>query len=167
VKYSTATLTEVGRTPVGEDPHVTLHPTDNRIFVACQETDNVFVIDRTTMIESNEIPLLGGHGVWIPPQGQTLYVTNFPSHVTGGAPGPGANGLFSVDLGTETESGSLATAPQPHNLVSTPDGNKLYLTHSNSAELVTVFDISNPDGLPRNPSSITVGNVPFGIAFMP
>ena len=167
VKFSTVTFSEVGRTAVGEDPHVTLHPTDRRVFVACQDSDNLFVIDRDTMIESKEISLLGGHGVWIPPQGQTLYVSNFPSHITAGTPGPGADGLFSVDLGSETESGSVATNPQAHNLVSTPDGTKLYLTHSNSAGVVTVFDISDPDGLPRNPSSISVGSVPFGIAYMP
>lgn len=167
VRFSTTTLLETGRAPVGEDPHVILHPTDNRLFVACQDTDNLFIIDKTTMAQTNLIPLLGGHGVWIPPAGDALYVTNFPSHVTPGTPGPGANGLFTVNTALEMESGSIPTSSAPHNVVTTPDGNKLYLTHSNGGTTVTVFDTSAPDRLPRNPRAITAGANPFGIAFLP
>lgn len=167
LKYSTRTFSEIGRQSVGEDPHVILHPTDRRVFVACQDTDNLFILNRDTMNQENVVPLLGGHGVWIPSHGEALYVTNFPSHLTPGTPGPGARGLYVVDLNSETESGSVETATRAHNLTSSSNGNKLYLTHTNGGTSVTVFDTSNPDRLPRNPREITVGDNPFGLTFMP
>ena len=78
VKFSRASLSEVGRAQVGDDPHLILHPTNRNLYVACQDTDNVFELDRDTMAQLNVVPILGGHGVWIPPHGQSLYVTNTP-----------------------------------------------------------------------------------------
>lgn len=165
VKYSKTTFTEVDRAPVGEDPHVFLHPSDRRLYVACQDTDNVFVLNRDTMAQLGVVPIFGGHGVWIPAHGQTLYVSNFPSHVIGGQPGPGATGLFAVELGTDTAIGGLPTPfSSPHNITSTRDGSKLYVTHSNGAGKVTVYDVAGPASIPVLARDIDVGTTPFGIA---
>ncbi len=165
VKYSCDTLTEVGRASVGDDPHVFLHPTAPRLYVACQDTDNVFVLDRATMAEITVVPIFGGHGVWVPPPGQTLYVTNFPSHVVGGEPGPGALGVFAVDLDTDTAIGGVGTSRTgAHNLNSTADGTKLYITHSDGGSMVGVYDVSDPDAVPVFLREILVGKNPFGIA---
>jgi YVTN family beta-propeller protein len=133
VKYNNNTLEEVGRASVGNDPHVFLHPSNRRLYVACQDTNNVFVLNRDTMIEETVVPILGGHGVWVPPHGRTLYVSNFPGHIVGGEPGPGA------------------------------DGRKLYVTHSNGDTKVTVFTLSSPTAAPEFLREIDVGDNPFGI----
>ncbi|MGE4199218.1 MAG: YncE family protein [Vulcanimicrobiota bacterium] len=168
VKYSTTTLAEVGRANVGLDPHVILHPTDNRLFVACQSTDNVFVFNRNTLAQLDVIPILGGHGVWVPPHGQSLYVTNFPGHVVGGLPGPNPDGLFAVNLNNDTAIGSLATpVAQAHNLTSTADGSKLYLTHSNAGRTVSIYTVASPTSLPVLAGQVQAGTNPFGIVFIP
>ncbi|MDA1195905.1 MAG: hypothetical protein O2894_12065 [Planctomycetota bacterium] len=129
------------------------------------DTDDVHVLHRDTMATVTVVPIFGGHGVWIPPHGQTLYVTNFPGHVVGGLPGPGAVGLFAVDLGTNAALGGI-TVPftAPHNIASTTDGMKLYVTHSNGATSVSVYDIPTPGSDPVFREEITVGTNPFGIA---
>jgi YVTN family beta-propeller protein len=165
---ATTAFQELGRAFVGDDPHVFLHPTLRRLYVACQETDNVFVLDRDTMGQIDVVPVLGGHGVFIPPQGGELYVTNFPSHVPGGLPGPGATGIFVVNLSNNTPAGGVVTPRTgPHNLAGTPDGNKLYVTHTNGQANVTVYDISGANGIPVFSKDITVGSNPFGIAYFP
>jgi DNA-binding beta-propeller fold protein YncE len=167
IKYSTQTFREVGRATVGDDPHVFLHPTDRRLCVACQDTDDVHVLDRDTMATEAVIPIFGGHGVWIPPSGRTLYVTNFPSHIVGGEPGPGADGLFVVDLDGSTAIGGVPTPNAgPHNLTSTADGRKLYLTHTDGGTKVSVYDLATPTSLPVLRTEIEVGENPFGICRM-
>ena len=164
VKYSTVTFEEVGRASVGDDPHLFMHPSDRRLCVACQDTDAVHVLDRDTMATQAVIPVFGGHGVWIPPNGRTLYVTNFPGHVTGGLPGPGADGVFAIDLDTNMETGSTtAPFPAPHNLASTADGGTLYLTHSDGGNKVSVYDLPTPASVPVLRTVIDVGTNPFGI----
>jgi hypothetical protein len=49
VQYSTATFLEVGRTTVGEDPHLSLARQNHLLYVQCQNTSNVFVLDRDTL----------------------------------------------------------------------------------------------------------------------
>ncbi len=169
VKYSRTTFAEVGRAPVGEDPHVFLDPVSRRLYVACQDTDNVFVLDRDTMAEIAVIPIFGGHGVWVPAHGQTLYVSNFPGHVAGGLPGPGSVGLFAVDLATDSAIGGLPTpVSAPHNITSSRDGRKLYVTHSNGGSAVTVYGLPTPTSVPVLLGQIAVGTNPFGICqFLP
>ena len=168
VKIGAVSFVEEGRAPVGEDPHVFLHPSDRRLFVACQDTDEVFVLDRDTMAEIMVVPILGGHGVWVPADGRTLYVTNFPGHLPGGGPGPGAVGLFAVDLDTHTAiGGTFAPHRSPHNITSTRDGRRLYVTHSDRGTKVTVYD-TVPGAVPVLLGEIDVGDNPFGIAhFLP
>ena len=167
MKYDRTTLGEVDRASVGDDPHVFPHPTSRKLHVACQDTDDVHVLDRDALDALGVIPILGGHCVWVPPHGQTLYVTHFPSHLPGGLPGPGAVGLFAVDLDPDTPLGGLATPYSgPHNLASTDDGHKLYVTHSNGGTKVTVYDLPTPTSVPELLGEIDVGGNPFGIAPM-
>ncbi len=168
VKYSRTTFAEVARVSVGDDPHAFLHPTSRSLYVACQDTDNVFVIDRDTLGVLTTVPTFGGHGVWIPASGQALYVTNFPGHIVGGDPGPNADGLFTVDLNTNTSLGGTSIGfPAPHNLASTADGSKLYLTHSEGGTRVSVFDLATPTSKPVFRTAVTVGANPFGLARVP
>ena len=169
IKYDVNTFTEVDRAPVGEDPHVFLHPTNSNLYVACQDTDNVFVIDRNTMTQITVVPIFGGHGVWVPNDGRTLYVSNFPGHVAGGLPGPGFLGLFAVKLDDNTPIGGITTPfPATHNITSDPDGKKLYVTHSEFLQgKVSIYDISDQSVVPTLLNTIDVGTNPFGIAYFP
>ncbi|MCB9902695.1 MAG: hypothetical protein H6826_15230 [Planctomycetes bacterium] len=166
VKLSTETFLEVKRANVGKDPHLFLHPRDERLFVACQESDAVHVLDRTSMASLEVVPVSGGHGIWVPPDGNTLFVTNFAGHEPGGPADPrGPFALFAIGLGTPMGPpiGTHAPDSAPHNLASTADGLELYVTHSNGGTHVSVYNIWNRSVPPRFLRTIKVGANPFGI----
>ena len=164
VRFSTSTLAETGRFPVGEDPHLMLHPTTHRLYVACQDSDAVYVVDRETLALEDVIPVDGGHGVWIPPHGERLYVTNFAGHVVGSPSTAGAFALFTIDLeGGRVVDATHAPESAPHNLTSDATGRQIYMTHSNGGTDVSVFSAAGPSSPPRLRRVIRVGANPFGI----
>lgn len=165
VRYSTTTLTETGRAPVGEDPHLFLHPTTTNLYVACQDSDAVVVLDRTTMAEVTTVPVDGGHGVWIPPDGSRLYVTNFAGHEVIGPPDPdGAFAVFTIDLDSHAVIDSThASDSAPHNIASNAAGSRLYVTHSNGGTHVGLYTVRTPSSPPRERRLLTVGTNPFGL----
>jgi DNA-binding beta-propeller fold protein YncE len=55
----------------------------------------------------------------------------------------------------------------PHNIALTPNGKKLYVTHSAENNTVTVYTASRQHPVPTFARSITVGNNPFGLAYVP
>ncbi len=167
VRYSTATLAETGRMAVGEDPHLFLHPTTSRIYVACQDSDAVYVFDSDTLAAGPVITVDGGHGVWIPPHGQTLYVTNFAGHEVGPPVPLGAFALFSISLATNRVfDATHAPRAAPHNIASNAQGTRLFVTHSDGGTSVTVYTARTPRDPPRAFVSVTVGVNPFGICRM-
>jgi YVTN family beta-propeller protein len=162
VKYDRRTFQEVARAPVGKDPHVILTEKTDRLYVAAQNSNNVTVLERGDLSEVTTIDVPGAHGVWIPRSGRVLYVTN--------PPGGGTDGLFTVDLKTNTVLGdAVDTAfPTPHNVVATQKGDKLYVTHYGpTANQVTVYTISKKNPIPVPAGDVTVGLNPFGLAFVP
>lgn len=164
VRYSLTTFTETGRFNVGEDPHLFLHPTTDRLYVACQDSDAVWVINRDTLAEIDVVDADGGHGVWIPPHGERLYVTNFAGHEPG-PPNPlGAFALTTIDLATNTVvDRTHAPDTAPHNIASNQSGTLLFVTHSNGGNNVTVFSAQTPSTAPREIGTIQVGVNPFGL----
>ena len=55
----------------------------------------------------------------------------------------------------------------PHNIALTPDGSKLYVTHSGAtADKVSVYTVG-ADGVPVFSTDVTVGLNPFGLAWVP
>ena len=164
LRFSTSTLAETGRFPVGEDPHLFLHPTTPRLYVACQDSDAVYVVDRDTLALEDVIPVDGGHGVWIPAHGERLYVTNFAGHVVGTPNVAGAFALFTIDVaGGRVVDSTHAPASAPHNLASNLDGTQIYMTHSNGETDVSVYSAAGPSSPPRLRRVIRVGANPFGI----
>lgn len=162
VKFDRDTFLEVARAAVGKDSHVTLTRKDDHLYVACQNSNAVQVLNRFDLTEVTSIAVPGAHGVWIPRSGKTLYVTNLP--------GGGTDGLFTIDLATYVVRGdAVDTAfPVPHNLVATEDGHKLYMTHSGAtAHHVTVYTIAKRAPMPVALEEITVELNPFGLAFVP
>jgi DNA-binding beta-propeller fold protein YncE len=160
VKYSTQSFQEVGRAAVGKDPHLSLARQNKLLYVPCQGSSVVMVLDRDTLLPVTTLAVPAAHGAGMARNGQTFYTTN----IAGG----GSNGLFVIDTKTNTLIGGGINTPfaMPHNIVLTPSGHKLYLGHSGGAsDKVTVYKIVQR--LPVLEGTITVGGLnPFGIAYV-
>ena len=162
VQYSTETFEELGRAAVGKDAHLSLARQDNQLYVPCQGSSVVFVLNRESMQTLTTIELPGAHGAGMARDGQVFYTTNIP--------GGGAQGLFAIDTNTNTILGPATGAPYPvpHNIALTPDSNTLFLTHSGpTADKVTIYSASQQNPLPVLVGEVTVGLNPFGLAYVP
>ncbi len=160
IKYDTRTFTEMGRAAVGKDAHVSLARQDDQLFVPCQVTNEVVVLNRETLTRETSIPIPGAHGAGMARNGRWFYTTNLP--------GGGTNGMFAIDTDSNTIIGSTNTPfSVPHNIELTPDGRKLYLTHSGANNKVTIYTVSHRNPVPVLVGEVTVGSNPFGIEFVP
>jgi DNA-binding beta-propeller fold protein YncE len=170
VKFSTQTFSEVGRMAVGKDPHVSASRHNNLLYLPCQNSNLLLVLNRDTLAQVTSLPLPGAHGAALAANGETFYTTNLP--------GGGADGLWTVDTRTNTVVGEPLDVPftVPHNLALTPgkspfshhaqNSRKLYLTHSGATNnKVTVYQLKN--NLPVFHKEITVGFNPFGLSYVP
>ena len=147
---------------VGKDPHLSLTWRNNLLYVPCQNSDVVIVLDRRTMELVTEIPVPGAHGAGMARHGKVFYTTNLP--------GGGTDGLFAIDTRTNTVIGEATDTsyPVPHNIALTPIGRKLYLTHSGpGADKVTIYTMNRRDPVPVFSGEVTVGLNPFGLAYVP
>ena len=164
VKYSTQNFSEVGRVAVGKDPHLSGTWRNNLLYVPCQNSNVVLVLNRSTLSQVTSIPIPGAHGAGMAVDGTTFYTTNFP--------GGGTAGLWTIDTSSNTVDGIPVDTPfaGPHNIALTPvwsgnGGRKLYLTHSGAtANKVTIYKLKNDQ--PVHHKTVTVGFNPFGIAFV-
>ncbi len=168
VKYDTGTFTEVDRADVGEDPHLGINDIDDQLYVPCQNSNAVFVLNRASLDMVTMIAVPGAHGAWMTRGGRTFFTTNLP--------GGGASGLFAIDTATNSTAGSIDTTPEglipvPHNIASTPGASKIYVTHSgDTASQVTIYTLDENE--PMNPDLVTsevieVGLNPFGTFYVP
>jgi DNA-binding beta-propeller fold protein YncE len=162
VQYSTETFEELSRAAVGKDAHLSLARQDNQLYVPCQGSNAVFVLDRESMQILTTIDVPGAHGAGMARDGQVFYTTNLP--------GGGAQGLFAIDTATNTLLGPATDTPYPvpHNIALTPDSRTLFVTHSGpTADKVTVYSASQQNPLPVFVSEVTVGLNPFGLTYVP
>ncbi|MGH9850249.1 MAG: YncE family protein [Blastocatellia bacterium] len=170
VKYSTRTFQEVGRVAVGKDPHLSITQRNNLLYVPCQGSNVVTVLNRGTLAPVTSISVPGAHGAGMTSDGETFYTTNFP--------GGGNDGLWTIDTVSNTVVGAPLDTPfpGPHNIALTPNrgaffpngggARKLYLTHSGAtANQVTVYRLNGD--LPVYHKEIRVGFNPFGLAYVP
>ena len=162
VKFDTGTFSEVGRAAVGKDPHLSLSRQKDLLFVPCQNTSEVVVLDANDLGELNSIPVPGAHGAGMKRNGKVFYTTNLP--------GGGVQALWTIN----TRDGSFLAPPVdtpfagPHNIALTPNGRKLYVTHSGPASTkVTVFTASDKEPTPVYSTTIDVGLNPFGLTYAP
>ncbi|NNG27296.1 MAG: beta-propeller fold lactonase family protein, partial [Ignavibacteriaceae bacterium] len=159
VQFNTRTFEETGRTAVGKDPHLSIPIISRFLYVPCQNSDAVYVLNRFNMNQVKIISVPGAHGVNITTNGKVLYTTNLP--------GGGTNGLFAINTRNKQVIGSSNTPyPVPHNIALTPSSKKLYLTHSGgTSDKVTVYKISKRHPVPEFLKEITVELNPFGLAY--
>ena len=162
VKFSTESFDEVARTAVGKDPHVSLNRWSDVIYVPCQNSDVVLVLDRSdlSLVETLAVP--GAHGAGMSRNGLFFYTTNLP--------GAGVDALYTIFTPYNVVIGDPTPTPfpVPHNLALTPNNKKLYVTHSGDSDKVTVYTM---DGFlspfPVYETEITVGMNPFGLSYVP
>ena len=158
IQYDTQTFQELARADVGEDPHLTANVRNPNLFVPSQNSNVINVFDRLTLAPVADIEVEGTHGVTMSVDGDVLYTTNLP--------GEGDDGLIAVDARTNAVLGAVDTpATVPHNVVRTPDGERLYVTHSGPNTVVTVYDTNG--GVPSLATTVTVGANPFGLDYVP
>jgi YVTN family beta-propeller protein len=162
VQFDTRTFQEIGRAPVGKDPHLSLARQNQLLYVPGQGSNTVSVLDRITMDLIAEIPVPGAHGAGMTRHGKFFYATNLP--------GGGPAGLYTIDTRTNTVIGQPTDTPYPvpHNIALTPNSHKLYVTHSGAtADKVTIYTTNDNDPLPVFAGEVTVGLNPFGLAYVP
>jgi DNA-binding beta-propeller fold protein YncE len=160
VQYSTESFRELGRAAVGKDPHVSLSRHDQLLYVPCQNSSVVVVLDRRSLELRASIEVPGAHGIGLARGGRLLYITNLP--------GGGSDGLFAIDTRSMSVLGSIDTITTvPHNLAIKPNGRKLYLTHSGTNNQVSIFTATRTQPVPLLSGQVTVGINPFGLAMVP
>ena len=162
VQFSTRTFAEVNRVQVGDDPHLSLATRGRALYVPVQGSSEVSVFDRYTLAPITAIDVPNAHGAGMRADGKIFYTTN----IAGG----GADGIFTIDTRSNTLVGQPVDTPYPtpHNIALTPDGTKLYLTHSGAtADQVTIYSASKQAPVPVYQDEVTVGLNPFGLAYIP
>jgi DNA-binding beta-propeller fold protein YncE len=162
VKYSTIWFREVDRAAVGKDPHLLLTARNRMLYLPCQNSNAVYVLNRKTMEHVTVIDVPGAHGAGMTLSGETFYTTNLP--------GGGDDGLFAIDTATNTVVGApVDTAyPVPHNIALTNGGRTLFVTHSGgTADKVTIYETYGDDPTPVHVGEVTVGLNPFGLDYVP
>ena len=165
VQFDASTFEEIGRTDVGEDPHLSLTPGNRALYVPCQNTNNVYLLDRADLSVRKVLDVPGAHGAGMRSDGKFFYTTNLP--------GGGADGLFAIDTRSNTVIGSVDTTPDmliptPHNIALNRNGRKLFVTHSGAtANQVSIYTLNDPDLDVREANVLEVGLNPFGLAFVP
>jgi hypothetical protein len=162
IKFDTTTFTELGRAAVGKDPHVALTFRNKLLYVPCQNSDVVVVLDRGTLAPVTSITVPGAHGAGMTWNGGVLYTTNLP--------GGGTDGIYAIDTQANAVLGQPVDTPLPvpHNLALTINGSRLFLTHSGAtSDKVTFYAASAGDPTPALLGEVTVGLNPFGLAYVP
>jgi len=159
VQFSTRTFQETGRAAVGKDPHLSIPIISRYLYVPCQNSDAVYVLNRFNMNLVETISVPGAHGAVMTSNGKYFYTTNLP--------GGGTNGIYVIKTRNKQVLGSTNTPyPVPHNVAVNKSSKKLYLTHSGgTSDKVTVYEISNHNPVPIYLTEITVGLNPFGLSF--
>jgi len=160
VRFSTTTFQETGRAPVGDDAHLSVNASD-LLYVPCQAANAVYVLDRGDLSLVKIIDVPGAHGAGMMDSGRVFYTTNLP--------GGGTGALHAIDTSGLQTIGTPVDAPYatPHNVALTPNGRKLYLTHSGAtADKVTIYRIAS-DATPVFAGEVTVGLNPFGLDYVP
>jgi hypothetical protein len=167
VKFSTQSFTEVARAAVGKDPHVSATAHNHLLYVPCQNSHTLIVLDRQTLAEVTRLAIPGAHGAGMAADGSTFFTTN----ISGG----GTDALWPISTVSNTVAGEPVDAPYatPHNIALTPGYNvffsqprKLYLTHSGAtANQVTVYQLKG--NRPELHKTILTGFNPFGLSYVP
>ncbi|MEM7204315.1 MAG: YncE family protein [Planctomycetota bacterium] len=161
VQFSTRTFTETARAAVGRDPHLWWDHRSNRLYVPCQNSDTVFVLDGDSLAELQQVAVPGAHGVYVPAGTGRLLVSNFPSGSD--------NGLYELSTGptVRVRRAVGVPVPSPHNIAAVPGGRRIFVTHSSASRTEVSAYQRVGLGQPVLRRVIQAGTNPFGLAYVP
>jgi YVTN family beta-propeller protein len=159
VQFDACSFEEVNRAIVGKDPHLSFNSRTWEIYAPCQGSNAVFVLDGLTLEATDLLEVPGAHGAITSVDGRRFYTTNLP--------GGGIDAVFAIDTQRNEIIGEPADTAfsVPHNLALTPNGKKLFVTHSGPNDTVSVFRVGRRGALERQ-GAVTVGVNPFGLAYV-
>jgi YVTN family beta-propeller protein len=159
--FDTSSFELLAQTEVGKDPHLSLARQHDRLYLPCQNSDQVYVLSRTTLEIETILDVPGAHGAAMTRNGKYFYTTYLP--------GGGTDALFTIDTSDNTVVGDPVDTPYaiPHNLALSSSGKQLFVTHSGAAsDKVTVYRMSRQDPNPVYDGEVTVGLNPFGLTYV-
>lgn len=158
VRYDTGTFQESGRITVGgASPHMTLAASKGVLYAQVQGANAVEVYDLATLAPITSIAVPNAHGGGVGRGEKYLYAVN----IAGGGP----DAVHTIDTTTHTlvsSPGVDTSAATPHNVASSRNGRKLYLTHSDGGTQVTVLGVG-ATGVPAVLTQVDAGANPYGI----
>lgn len=157
VQFDTSTFQEIDRELVGEDPHISYNRKNDQLYMPCQGSDSIFILDAVDLDYVDEIPLSGAHGAITSTNSKLFYTTNLP--------GGGVDAVSVIETTMNSIAGSAdSNDTVPHNVALTPNGKKLYVTHSGATNNTVSVYLTLGDTDPIFLDSIEVGFNPFGLA---
>ncbi len=112
------------KTPV----NLAVSPNGDRLYVVCQYSDSVVVIDPATGSILHEIEVgRRPHGIAVSPDGSTLYVTNRMG-----------DSLSVIDTATKLVVDTIAVGHEPHGVVTDPTGRFLFIADTGEDNVAIV-----------------------------
>ena len=153
--YNALSYEQTATQEVGEDPHLFHLSKKNKLFVPCQNTNQLLTLNGEDLSVLADTPLDGAHGIYGTLDQKKVYVT-----------GINVSKLYQITSSRSTLSNEVNTnLPIPHNVVVNARGNKAFVTHSGGdAESVSIFTIKNNGSL-KEKKVLTTGTNPFGLAY--
>src|SRR5215471_17735501 len=159
--------TVVATVAVGTFPNgVSISPDGMRAYVANHGSNTVSVIDTTTAPPSvlATVPGLNGpYGIAVHPNGMLAYVVNTSGSTVSVIDTDSTSPTFNTVVATVSLTGSTGS-PWP-GLAISPDGTRAYVAVSGSNTVAVIDADSASPTFNTVVTSITVGNLPRGIAF--
>jgi YVTN family beta-propeller protein len=141
---------DLGRTPEG----MALSRDGKMLLVAMFDIGKLDVIDTSTLKVTAQVPVAKPHGVTLSPDGRTAYV--------GSQDVPDHSAVVVVDIPGRRVSARVPLDQAPRGLTAGPDGNSMYFTVANGADIQVLDTATN-----MVTTKIAVGPIPHQIAFMP
>jgi DNA-binding beta-propeller fold protein YncE len=153
LRFDARTLAQINEANVGEDPHLYFVERDQKLYVANQE-GGLFVFGRD-LSSDYQLDLPGAHGIFPSHDGRWVFMTNLPGRQ-----------MYSLNASSRTLNGPAldVSVNTPHNVVSTTDSTRLFVSHSGpAANQVTTYKVDASGRLSAD-KALTAGTNPFGIA---
>jgi YVTN family beta-propeller protein len=129
--YDLGTLAQVASVPVGPFPYaVAVNSNTNRIYVASQSGDGIYVVNGQTESVVGNVPISGWppYGVAVDPNTNRIYATG----INGGS-------VSVIDGATNSVATTISVGNQPNAVAADPQTNRIYVTNQGS-NTVSVID---------------------------
>ena len=159
-----ANWTEANRAEVGGDSH--LYLLNDQLFVPCQDSGEVVILNPSTLAVEETLSLAGAHGITA--TSNHIFVGNISvdENAVVAAISTGANPAIIPPASAIRP--PATTEGKPHNLWFNSAGSRLYITHSGpTSHWVSTYKVSGSTVTPDS-TAIDVGGMnPFGLTFVP